>query len=142
MIHVFTHIPHHDENSRIQLFTWSQYAVNLSSKDEISPSQTAALKLDLYSLDSSDIHTKNYTFEEWRGIRPGDFFYNFESEESKSENERRRLRFFLDVEKFCEEHEKVTSGGDEIHFGIWGLQLWASNIVNAVKSGESFLDFY
>ena len=39
MIHVFTHIPHHDENSQIQLFM-SEYEINLVSKNKISPTET------------------------------------------------------------------------------------------------------
>ena len=46
-----------------------------------------------------------------------------------------------DVEEFCEDYEKITGGGGEVHFGIWGAQIWASNVVSAIDDGESFLDF-
>ena len=142
MIHVFTHIPHHDSSQQLQLFSWNEYEINLISKSNILSSETDILRQALYALDEDSLHTKNYTINEWRGIRPGNFFYNPSSEQEKKDEQRRRLGFIEGVEAFCQDYDKITETVDkgEVHFGIWGLNLWVSTIVNAIDNGQSFLD--
>eukprot|EP01084_Bolivina_argentea_P263165 445311_1 len=135
MIHVFTHIPHQNESENIQLFTWAGYQLTLINKDPISTSIIQPLYDSLYS---SITITKNYTLEEWRGIRPGNFMFK---QEPNEEEIRRRLGFIEGVESFCKAYNKLISEGvGEVQFGIGGINIWASQLVNEIKAGASFLE--
>ena len=65
LLDVFSFIPHHDESQELQLFRTCEYELKLIDKSPISSESTTKLKQELYSTNELNLHTKNYTNEEW-----------------------------------------------------------------------------
>eukprot|EP01084_Bolivina_argentea_P206344 352327_1 len=148
LIHVFTKIPHHDETEKRQLFTWVGYKLSLISNHSFAPETIKNLSKDLYDNGNVVLKTTNYTFAEWRGIKPGNFMYNFRTKGDENNNEHRRMASIAgaieEIRKLCLKYDNITRFGFggrnkvEPQIGIWGFELWVSQFVQAIKEGGSF----
>lgn len=137
LIHVFTHIPHHDDAQKIKLFTWCGYDLKLTDfESNVKKSITTGLKKDLDDLCPHRCFKRYYTIEEWRGIRPGNFMYKFKSEQERSDKERRRRLQAESVKKVCDFYNKWTSFGGETEIGIWGFTYVYFDIYANVSVGN------
>eukprot|EP01083_Nonionella_stella_P301077 1031181_1 len=140
LIHVFTKIPHHQEANEKQIFTWVNYDIDLVSETQITTQQIDTLRQSLYSLNANDIDSKSYTLDEWRGIRSGNFMYQFKTQKEKDNAARRRLGAIEEIKGFCEKYLKYTSFGGEPVFNFWGVEIWVSQMVEAAKQDIEFTD--
>eukprot|EP01084_Bolivina_argentea_P088458 159703_1 len=139
MVHVFAHIPHHNDSQQFVLFTWCGYELELINQQNISSSKIESIKKQLYKI--SNLQTKNYTFDEWKGIRPMNT-YSFTDPIANNEQKRRlQILIAAEVEEFCCQYHELSGPKDqEIMLEIWGFQLWVSQIIETIHSGYSFLD--
>eukprot|EP01084_Bolivina_argentea_P226188 382095_1 len=127
LIHTFAQLPHHNKEEEIKLFTWCGYELQLVNKQHVLPSKTSELKQRLYS-SSSNILTKNYTLEEWRGIRPGEPTTSTRRRLKKTQSEK-------DAGKgFCYQYNKLTGDiyGEE-QLNVVKTELWISQIIEMKK---------
>ena len=144
LIHTFMTVPSTNESQQIQLFTYCGYELTLIDKQPISSTVIDELLDELYD-NQTEIEIKNYTFEEWKGIRQGDYIQ--ESERYSEIKTRRRLnkldKIVEGVINFCKKYEKFTrfwGHGGEIHLGFWAFELYVSQIKTAIQEDKSFLE--
>eukprot|EP01084_Bolivina_argentea_P062812 114815_1 len=88
-------------------------------------------------LNATNIKKKNYTFEEWRGIRPGDYMYDFSGQQENDNRERRRMNFVEDVKEFCGRYHMMTQSEAEPMLNFWQFQFWFSQLADAIKRGDN-----
>eukprot|EP01084_Bolivina_argentea_P226187 382091_1 len=149
LIHTFSQLPHHDETQQIKLFTWCGYQLQLLNKQEISSSKTNELKEMLYDSSTSNPLTKNYTIEQWRGIRTGNFIRRDTSHKKENEtnslNRRRlgkRAAAANGIRKFCETYNKLAGGWDEMQIEFFSFELWVSELIQMIRKDISPTEFF
>lgn len=111
LYHTFAQIPHYDESEKIQLFTSCEYELTLIDKQPVSTTSDQ-FKQALAVLPPSELYTKRYTLEEWRGIENENQNVNKETRRRLSEETRRRL---ISVQGLCDKINKYSNPGNEMH---------------------------